>query len=90
MDADFVNSLQGLSFDSCKSAAIAEIANYFQQVAESKQNTVRQKARYNRLVYDVESARSKDEVIRICYQLVLASEGLLTQGSKWNKFYTEM
>jgi len=83
MNADFVNSLQELSFDSCKSAAIAEIA-------KSKQNTVRQKARHNRLVYDVESARSKDEVIRICYQLVLASEGLLTQGSKWNKFYTEM
>jgi len=80
MNADFVNSLQTLSLDSCKTSAIEE-------VSKLKQDTIQQKAKRNRIMRDIEVASNKNEVIRICYQLVLASEGLRTAGSQFDKFY---
>ncbi len=80
MTPDFVNTLQTLSFDSCRSSAIAE-------VSKLKSDSMKQKARRNRLIRDIQVAPNKNEIIRICYQLVLASEGLRTHGSKFDKFY---
>jgi len=49
--------------------------------------TINQKTAKNRVIYDLQVAPDKAEIIRIMYNQLLASEGLRTTGSAWGKHY---
>lgn len=56
-------------------------------VESRKSRTINQKTAKAQVIRDIENAPSSQEVSRIMWQQLLASEGLRTSGSAWKKKY---
>ena len=80
MDTKVIDDLNNLSVESAREYGISVI---------EKRNvrTINQKAAKNRVIYDLQVAPNKNEIVRIMYNQLLASEGLRTAGSAWGKHY---
>lgn len=52
-----------------------------------KTRTINQKTAKAQIIRDIDDAPSSQEVSRIMWQQLLASEGLRTSGSAWKKKY---
>lgn len=59
----------------------------FDIIATFPSKTLNQKARNNRLEYDISTAKSVQEVAGTMWRCLLASEGMRVDGSEWNKHY---
>ena len=80
MDTSAIDRLQSLSEDSARAYAISIIE-------KRSARTINQKTAKNRVIYDLQVAPNKNEIVRIMYNQLLASEGLRTTGSAWAKHY---
>jgi hypothetical protein len=80
MDTSAIDRLQTLSEDSARAYAISIIE-------KRNTRTINQKTAKNRVIYDLQVAPNKNEIVRIMYNQLLASEGLRTTGSAWAKHY---
>ena len=77
---DFVKSLETLSFEEAKAASV-------EMVSKRDVRTMSQKTAKAQTIRDIQNAPNRNEVVRIMYQQLLASEGLRTNGSAWKKKY---
>jgi lipopolysaccharide biosynthesis regulator YciM len=77
---DFVKSLESLTFEEAKDASV-------EMVSKRDVRTMGQKAAKAQTIRDIQNAPNRNEVVRIMYQQLLASEGLRTNGSAWKKKY---
>lgn len=59
----------------------------FDIIATFPSKTLNQKARNNRLEYDISVAKTPQEVAGTMWRCLLASEGMRVEGSEWNKHY---
>jgi len=80
MDTSAIDRLQTLSEDSARAYAISIIE-------KRSARTINQKTAKNRVIYDLQVAPNKNEIVRIMYNQLLTSEGLRTTGSAWAKHY---
>lgn len=75
-----IQGIENMNLSEAKSAA--------KSVVESrKPRTINQKTAKAQIIRDIENAPSSQEVSRIMWQQLLASEGLRTSGSTWKKKY---
>lgn len=77
---DFVKSLESLPFEEAKAASV-------EMVSKRDVRTMGQKTAKAQTIRDIQNAPNRNEVVRIMYQQLLASEGLRTSGSAWKKKY---
>ena len=80
MDTKAIDQIQKMPEDVARSYAISI-------VEKRNARTINQKTAKNRVIYDLQVAPNKNEIVRIMYNQLLASEGLRTTGSAWGKHY---
>jgi len=68
--------------------SLSEAKETAKSMVESRPaKTINQKTAKAQVIRDIESAPTSQEVSRIMWQQLLASEGLRTSGSSWKKKY---
>ena len=80
MDTKAMDLIQKMPEDVARAYAISIIE-------KRTVRTINQKTAKNRVIYDLQVAPNKNEIVRIMYNQLLASEGLRTTGSAWGKHY---
>jgi hypothetical protein len=80
MDTKAMDLIQKMPEDVARAYAISIIE-------KRSARTINQKTAKNRVIYDLQVAPNKNEIVRIMYNQLLASEGLRTTGSAWAKHY---
>jgi hypothetical protein len=80
MDTKAMDLIQKMPEDVARAYAISIIE-------KRTVRTINQKTAKNRVIYDLQVAPDKGEIVRIMYNQLLASEGLRTTGSAWGKHY---
>lgn len=81
LDTDQINNLVNLSLTDAQSNAISMINGDTFKVKVAKKN---------RLIYDIQRARTSNEVCRIMYFTYLAGTGLGVTGSSWQSHYKDI
>lgn len=80
MDSEFVKSLESCTLEKARETSI-------EVVKERQAKTINQKTARAQIIRDLEHAPNLNEIIRIMYQQLLASEGIRTVGSAWRSKY---
>ena len=78
----FVKTLESLSFEDARDAAV-QVAEDFHK----KARTINQKTARMNIVRDLKNAPNKSEIIRISYMQLLAADGLGTVNSAFRKLH---
>lgn len=81
----FVKTLETLSFEEARTAAVEVAKDYYK-----KARTINQKTARMNIVRDLENAPNKAEVIRISYMQLLAADGLGTVNSAFRKLHSNI
>lgn len=81
LDTDQINDLVNLSLSNAQANAISMINSEAFKVKAAKKN---------RLIYDIQRARTSNEVCRIMYFTYLAGTGLGVSGSSWQSHYKDV